>query len=97
VASNNRGLLAFRLGGYLVCAGGAVLTGIRGRYLVSACLLVATGGFFVWLETGWLFRQPAFSQPSQFALLPFVIALVVLLAPHSPTLRAEMERREATA
>jgi hypothetical protein len=97
VDSNNRALLAFRLSGYLGMSGGALIAGIKHRYLASACLMVGAGIFYVWLETGWLFLQPASGLPSTFAMLPFLIALVVLLAPYSPAAKASLEtRRVAT-
>jgi hypothetical protein len=96
VESNNKALLGVRLAGYVACSGGAVYAVVKRRYLVSSCLLVATSLFYIWLETGWLFRQPAFGPPSKVAMLPLVIALIVLLAPHSPTLNPPAPEEPAT-
>jgi hypothetical protein len=87
VDSNPKALLGLRLGGYLFCSVEAVYAVVKERYLASALLLVGAGLGYIWLETGWLFIQPAFGPPTKLAMLPLVIALFVLLAPHSPTLR----------
>jgi hypothetical protein len=96
VESNNKALLGIRLAGYLVSSGGAVIALVKRHYLASSCLLVAAGLLYMWLETGWMFVQPVFSQPSKFAMLPLGIALLVLLAPHSPTLRQQGPGNAAT-
>jgi hypothetical protein len=96
VDSNPKALLGLRLGGYLFCSVGSVYAVLRQRYLTSALLLVGAGLFYIWLETGWLFIQPAFGPPSKLAMLPLLIALVVLLAPHSPTLRRHDSEIPAT-
>lgn len=96
VESNNKALLGMRLGGYLFCSGAAIHALVKHRYLTSSSLLVGAGLFYIWLETGWMFRQPAFSQPSKLAMLPLVLALIVLLAPHSPTLRENRPESPAT-
>jgi hypothetical protein len=96
IDSNSKILLGVRVLGYLGCAWAAVLAVVKHRYLESACFLVATGLFYMWLETGWLFTQPAFGPPSKIAMVPLLVALVVLLAPHSPTLNQPGPQDPAT-
>jgi hypothetical protein len=96
VDSNPEALLGLRLGGYLFCSVDAVYAVVKQRYLTSALLLVGAGLGYIWLEAGWLFTQPAFGPPSKLAMVPLLIALVVLLAPHSPTLRGPAPESPAT-
>jgi hypothetical protein len=79
VEQNSVLLLSVRLCGYLGAAWGGVFSTLRRNYLAASLALVVTGGSYVWLESGWLFVQPASSQPSVFALIPFLGALVLTL------------------
>jgi hypothetical protein len=96
VESNNKALLGLRLLGYLGTSGAALYAIDKRRYVLSSCLLVSTSLFYIWLETGWLFRQPAFGPPSKVAMIPLLIALVALLAPHSPTLNPPGPQKPGT-
>jgi hypothetical protein len=86
VEENSVLLLSARLCGYLGGAWGGVFLTLRRSYLGASIALVVTGSCYLWLETGWLFQQPASSQPSAFALIPFLGALVLGLG--SPSERS---------